>query len=374
MALFLYSRSYAWSARGTGERGGGRAGGLPTAAVAFRRKKLRPVNKMSKRKATKVFKKKLAGYQAKPDSQGKLFSSEEPDVSSILKIPRTGQTEETDDLFDHPLHSTALSVYEEEEEANNGNDQYSTLNESDSNFSDPESPKKNAKKRKTHILKTMVRTEDSEEESSVKNMIPKKKTQSHVNKNVLPEGETHCPVSKKVPKQPTKVTRHVTKEKVVLKELEKITTEFKKEVKQEKYKNVIDKFHTRLKDELNDISADAEKLKNTKLKQTKMVRKTNKKRKRLIEIKGDLFRNELELKKLKKEYSKLQEKMSCLRNAVQFIKDLKSLQQMKNEKENSQEKLVYGISSLPALLMESRRILGAESHLQNINTKLQESL
>ncbi|KAM3831557.1 centromere protein U [Vipera latastei] len=326
---------------------------------------------MSKRKATKVFKKKLAGCQAKPDSHGKLFSSEELDVSSILKVPGTGKTEETNDLYDHPLHSTALSVYEEEEKADNGNDQYSTLNESTSNFSGPVSPKKNAKKRKPHILKTM-RTEDTEE-ASIKNVIPKKKTQSHV-KNVLPERETHCPVSKKVPKQPTKVTRHVTNEKVVLKELEKITAEFKKEVEQEKHKKVIDKFHTRLKDELTDISADAEKLKNTKLKQTKMVRKTNKKRKHLIEIKEELFRKEPELKKLKNEYSKLQEKISCLRNAAQFIKDLKSLQQMKDEKENSQKKLVYGISSLPALLMESRRILGAESHLQNINTKLQESL
>ncbi|XP_060542759.1 centromere protein U [Pantherophis guttatus] len=329
---------------------------------------------MSKRKATKNFKKKLAGCQAKQASHGKLFSSEEPDISRILKIPGTGLTEETDDLFDHPLHSTALSVYEEGEEADNGNDQYLTINESTSSSFDPEPPKKNTKKRKANTLKTIVRTEDSEEEPSVKNMIPKKKTQSDVNKNVLPEKETNCPVSKKVPKQPTKVTRCVTKEKVVLKEFEKITTEYKEEVEQEKYKNVIDKFHARLKDQFTDISADAEKLKNTKLNQTKIIRKTNKTRQRLIEIKGELFRNEPELKKLKKEHSKLKEKISCLKNAVQFIKDLKSLQQMKNEKENLQEKLRYSISSLPALLMESRRILGAESHLQNINTKLQESL
>lgn len=38
-------------------------------------------------------------------------------------------------------------MYEEEEKADNGNDQYSTLSESTSNFSGPESPKKNAKKR-----------------------------------------------------------------------------------------------------------------------------------------------------------------------------------------------------------------------------------
>ncbi|XP_032080609.1 centromere protein U [Thamnophis elegans] len=325
---------------------------------------------MSKRKATKNFKKKLAGYEAKQDFHGKLFSSEEPDVSSILKIPGTGQTDETDDLCDHPLHSTALSVYEEGEDADNGNDQYSKINESTGSFSDPE---KNTKKRKTHTMKTIVRTEDSEEESSVKNTIPKKKPKSRVKNNALPERETNHPVSKKVPKKPTKVTRHVTKENIVLKELEKITTDYKEEVEQEKYKNVIDKFHARLKDQFTEFSADAEKVKNTKLKQAKMVRKTNKARQRLIEIKGEIFRNEPELKKLNKEHSKLKEKISCLKNAVQFIKDLKSLQQM-DEKEHSQEKLGYGISSLPALLMESRRILGAESHLKNINTKLQESL
>ncbi|XP_063166891.1 centromere protein U [Candoia aspera] len=328
---------------------------------------------MPKRKAKTDFKKK--GHQAKLDPHSKLLSPEEPDVSSILKIPGTGQTEETDDLFDHPLHSTAVSAYEEVEGAGNGNDHYSTLDESTSSLSDSEPPKKNTKKRKSHhTLKTIVRIEDSEEESSVKDKIPKKKAQSHVNKNVLPERETDCPVSKKVSKRPKKGTRRLTKQKVVLNELEKITAEYKQEVKLEKYRKVIDKFHTGFKDQLTNTTADAEKLKNIKLKQIKMVRKTNKKRRRLIEIKDELLRNEPELKKLKKEYSKLKEKISCLRNAVQFIKDLKSLQQMNDEKENSQEKLVYGISSLPALLMDSRRILRAESHLQNINKKLQESL
>ncbi|XP_070613620.1 centromere protein U [Erythrolamprus reginae] len=325
---------------------------------------------MSKRKAAKNFKKKLAGHQAKQYFHGKLFSSGEPDVSSILNIPGTGHIEETDDLFDYPLHSTAVTEFEELEEADNGNN--STINESTSSFSDTDSPKKITKKRKTHTLKTKI--EESEEESSVKNVVPKKKTQSHVNKNVLPERKTNCPVSKKVPKQPRKVTRHVTKERVVLKVLEKITMEYKEEVEQKKYKNVIDKFHASFKDQFNDISADAEKLKNTKLKQTEMVRKTNKEREHLIKIKGKLFRNESELEKLKKEHSKLKEKISCLKNAVQFLKDLKNLQQIKNEEEKPQEKIGYGISSLPALLMESRRILGAESHLQNINTKLQKSL
>ncbi|KAM6441245.1 centromere protein U isoform 1-T3 [Liasis olivaceus] len=331
---------------------------------------------MPKRKAKKGFKNKLAGHQAKLDPHGKLLSPDEPDVSSILKIPGTGQTEETDDLFDHPLHSTAVSVYEEVEGAGNGNDQYSTLDEFSSSSSDSEPPKKNTTKRKSHhTLKTIVRTEDSEEESSVKNKIPKKKARSYVNKNdVLPERETDCQVSKKVSKQPKKGTRCATKQEVVLNELEKIIAEYRQEVKLEEYRKVIDTFHTRFKDQLTYTTADAEKLKNMKLKQIKMVRMTNKKRRRLIEIKEDLRRTEPELTKLKKEYSKLKEKISCLRNAVQFIKDLKSLQQMNDEKENPQEKLVYGISSLPALLMDSRRILRAENHFQNINTKLQESL
>ncbi|RMC14021.1 hypothetical protein DUI87_09107 [Hirundo rustica rustica] len=47
------------------------------------------------------------------------------------------------------------------------------------------------------------------------------------------------------------------------------------------------------------------------------------------------------------------------------------VQELKNMKKKNAK---YGTSSLPALLVESRRILGAERHFESINMKLEEAL
>ncbi|XP_053113864.1 centromere protein U isoform X2 [Hemicordylus capensis] len=390
------------------------------------KKNVQNVNNEMPKEKRRESRQKLGGCHAMLHPCGKLLSPEEPDVSSILKIPGSGQSDEPDELFDHPLHSTAVSAYEEVEK-----DNYSEPDGSTSNSSDSEPGKNTIGSKNQHALKLTVENEDSEElpmkenmrarESTprvassrppsalplrnsssacrtsdrikdlVKNMntdkMPRTRSKSHVLQQEVsspiteidyPESDDGDPHSVKVwgHKGLKKVASHVTESDVILDEFEKITTKYKQGVELKICKKAINSFYIGFRDQLINTVADAEELKNTKLKNVKMVRATNKKRQRLLEVKEELIRTEPHLKKLKREYAELKERISCLKNAVRLVTDVNNLQQkyINNKRENPQEKVVYGISSLPALLIESRRIVGAENDFQNINSKLQQIL
>nr|XP_028600031.1 centromere protein U isoform X2 [Podarcis muralis] len=114
---------------------------------------------MPKRKSRMDFRKKLG----------------EPDVSGILKVLQTDQAEEPDELFgepsQEPLHSTAVSAYEEEDQYSDG---------STSSSSDSEPKKKDTRGSKCqHILKSRSEREVSEEEPVQENMMPIRSAECH---------------------------------------------------------------------------------------------------------------------------------------------------------------------------------------------------
>ncbi|XP_061439833.1 centromere protein U isoform X2 [Rhineura floridana] len=333
--------------------------------------------------------KKMPKRKTRRDSGEKLG---EPDVSSILKVPRTEPAEDPDELFDEPLreplHSTAVSAYEEE-------DQYSDGSTSSSSNSEPK--KKNTIGSKNqHILKSRAEREDSEVEPLKENMratestpsaedyrlpsalplrssssecrvsgritdlvknlnsdkMPKKSAKPQVKQKEAssPEMEIDYPDSDAEPhlikvwgtKGVKKVARRVTELDVIVDEFEKVTAKCKEEVELKTCRKAIDKFYIGFRDQLTNNVANAEELKKTKLKNVQMVRATNKKRQRLIELKEELIKTEPQLKKLEREYAELKGKISSLRNAVQLVTNLKELQQkyVNIRKENPQEKVV----------------------------------
>ncbi|CAI5784027.1 Uncharacterized protein PODLI_1B011465 [Podarcis lilfordi] len=366
--------------------------------------------KMPKRKSRRDFRKKLG----------------EPDVSGILKVLQTDQAEEPDELFgepsQEPLHSTAVSAYEEEDQHSDG---------STSSSSDSEPKKKDTRGSKCqHILKSRSEREVSEEEPVQENMRATESTSSTENYRItspLPVrcSSSECRISDNIPdlmedlntdkmpirsaechkkqkeacspematdysdsdaepdlikvwgsKDLKKAASRVKETDVILDAFEKITAKYKQGVELKICRKAIDSFSIAFREQLTNNVAGAEELRTTKLKNAKMVRATNKKRQRLTEVKGELLKTEPQLKKLEREYAELKGELSTLRNAVQLVTDLKDLKQkyVNVRKENPQEKTVYGASSLPALLVESRRILGAESHVRRINSKLQQVL
>lgn len=114
-------------------------------------------------------------------------------------------------------------------------------------------------------------------------------------------------------------------------------------------------------------------LKTLKRKNAKIISDIEKKRQRLIEVQDELLRLEPQLKQLQIKYDELKERKSSFRNATYFLSNFKQLHQdysdIRERKPNVKE--TYDSSSLPALLFKVRTLLGAESHLQNINHQLE---
>ncbi|XP_053887171.1 centromere protein U isoform X2 [Malaclemys terrapin pileata] len=370
---------------------------------------------------------KLDEYKAKSHPRSKLLPCEEPDVSRILKITESGQVEEPDDSFDHPLHSTAVdaggNVELQEEEHMSASDsspqgkhaetrknqcslKMAEDNKSETDDSEDESLKENKIQKKisgnamTNVeeskLPSALALGNSSSESNISNKVtdlvkklnaqkkPKNSVKSHMKpkkssqKSALDPSADDSPCSIQIwcPKGLKRFPQDITELDVVLAEYEKITADYKQRVESRICREAIEGFYSGFKDQLTNTITEVQELKDLKRKNAKVITDINKKRRRLLEVREELIRTGPQLKQLQREYAELQERESSLRNATQFLTDLKEMQQRYRNcrEDHPQEKVVYGTSSIPALLMESQLILRAESHFQNISTRLQEVL
>ncbi|XP_053887167.1 centromere protein U isoform X1 [Malaclemys terrapin pileata] len=366
-------------------------------------------------------------YKAKSHPRSKLLPCEEPDVSRILKITESGQVEEPDDSFDHPLHSTAVdaggNVELQEEEHMSASDsspqgkhaetrknqcslKMAEDNKSETDDSEDESLKENKIQKKisgnamTNVeeskLPSALALGNSSSESNISNKVtdlvkklnaqkkPKNSVKSHMKpkkssqKSALDPSADDSPCSIQIwcPKGLKRFPQDITELDVVLAEYEKITADYKQRVESRICREAIEGFYSGFKDQLTNTITEVQELKDLKRKNAKVITDINKKRRRLLEVREELIRTGPQLKQLQREYAELQERESSLRNATQFLTDLKEMQQRYRNcrEDHPQEKVVYGTSSIPALLMESQLILRAESHFQNISTRLQEVL
>ncbi|XP_062431730.1 centromere protein U isoform X2 [Rhea pennata] len=375
----------------------------------------------SKKKMKRNSRSKFNEYGVRSRPQRKLLPPDEPDLSRILKVAETEELGEPDDSFDHPLHSTAVDAYVEEH----------SENESLNDLSDSQRKNSEKSKRKLH-LKTSAdgvhrfKAGDAEDEPLKENMVSrlskttvmkpklpyvltsrngasengeldeKKKTNVQKAQNTTefpekrkkrPSEKTSLGTSGKVvdspgsvriwcPKGLKRLPKDITELDVVLAEFEKIAADYKQRVDSKTCRKAIDGFCSGFKDQITDLIMEVQELKNMKRKNAKVTADIKKKRQRLLQVSEELIGTEPQLKQLQREYAELQERESSLRHATRFLTDLKELQQdcLDYREENPKEKVVYGTSSLPALLVESRKILGMERHFKNINARLQEAL
>ncbi|XP_036694519.1 centromere protein U isoform X3 [Balaenoptera musculus] len=173
-----------------------------------------------------------------------------------------------------------------------------------------------------------------------------------------------------------KKTSDIMELDVVLSAFENILLEYKQKTDSKICKEAINKFHSNLKEELIKMLKEVQMLKTLKRKNTKMISDIEKKRQRLIEVQDELLRLEPELKQLQIKYDELKERKASLRNAANFLSNLKQLHQDYSDIQEKEPnvKETYDSSSLPALLFKARPLLGAENHLQNINYQLEKLL
>ncbi|XP_067993076.1 centromere protein U isoform X2 [Melanerpes formicivorus] len=331
----------------------------------------------------------------------KLPPLEEPDVSTILMVAEAGQLEELGDSFDHPLHSTAVDAYGEEH-----SDSESLGRASAPLRKRAERSKKIRRSKIPDGAVQKINTSGTEDTPAKENVVQKKAlntTQVQVKKNRTSENTSdpsvESPLSVQVwcPKELKRSSRDITELDVVLTEFERIAENYRQSIDSSICRKAISDFCSALKDQITDRIMEAQELKNMKKKNAKVIAEIKKKRRQLFQLREDLiggkmftvthpinrvlkalmfFRAEPQLVQLQREYEELQERKSSLRQATELVTDLKELQCncLDYREENPKAKVVYGTSSLPALLVESRRILGAERHFQKINMKLEEAL
>ncbi|NWS94427.1 CENPU protein, partial [Mionectes macconnelli] len=304
---------------------------------------------------------------------------EEPDVSRILKVAETKHLEELDESFDHPLHSTAVDAYGEEHSQNESLGRVSALQR--------QSTERSKKKRHSkasdgdgQIPKT-ADAGDGPLKETVKslNATPfqaERKQPSEEENTSDPSVDGPHSVQVWCPKELKRSPRDITELDVVLAEVEKIAANYRQSIESDICRRAISDFCSAFKGQITDLIAGVQELKNMKRKNAKAVTNIKKKRQRLMQLREELIGAEPQLAQLQREYAEIKERKSSLRQTIELLTDLKELQQdcLDYREENPKEKVVYGTSSLPALLMESRRILGAERHFQNINMKLEKAL
>ncbi|NWV12521.1 CENPU protein, partial [Ptilonorhynchus violaceus] len=302
---------------------------------------------------------------------------EEPDVSRILKVAETNQLEELDDSFDHPLHSTAVDAYGEGHSQNESLGRVSAPQRQNTDRS-----KKLPRSKTSDGDVQKFNTADAGDEplkETVKALNPrfqaKRKWPSEENTSDPSVDSPHS-IQFWCPKELKRSPRDITELDVVLAEVEKITANYRQSTESNICRKAISDFFSAFKDQITDLIAGVQELKNLKKKNAKAITNIKKKRQRLVQLREELIGAEPQLTQLQREYAELQERKSSLRQTIELITDLKEVQQdcLDYREENPKEKVVYGTSSLPALLVESRRILGAERHFENINTKLEEAL
>ncbi|NXJ20783.1 CENPU protein, partial [Dicrurus megarhynchus] len=303
---------------------------------------------------------------------------EEPDVSRILKVAGTNQLEELDDSFDHPLHSTAVDAYGEEH----------SQNASPSCVLAPQRQNTDRSKKPRHSKPSdgdvrKFNTADAGEEPLKETGKTLNTTQFQTKKKRPSEENTSdpsvdSPHSLQVwcPEELKRSPRDITELDVVLAKVEKIAANYRQSIESNICRKAINDFSSAFKDQITDLIAGVQELKNMKKKNAKAITNIKKKRQQLVQLREELIGAEPQLTQLQTEYAELQERKSSLRQTIELITDLKELRQdcLDYREENPKAKVVYGTSSLPALLMESRRILGAEGHFETINMKLEEAL
>ncbi|KFV42401.1 Centromere protein U, partial [Tyto alba] len=196
---------------------------------------------------------------------------EEPDVSRILKVVEANQLEELDDSFDHPLHSTAVDAYGEED----------SQNESLGHVSAPQR-KSTERSEKTHCSKRSggdaqkFNTADPEDAPLEKNVEALNTTQFQVKKRRPSENTSDpsvnspCSVQLWCPKKLKRSSRDITELDVVLSEFENIAANYRQSIESNICRKAINAFCSAFKDQITDLIVEVQELKNMKKKNAKV--------------------------------------------------------------------------------------------------------
>ncbi|XP_063046513.1 centromere protein U isoform X2 [Engraulis encrasicolus] len=153
----------------------------------------------------------------------------------------------------------------------------------------------------------------------------------------------------------------------------------------EKYKETVDSIAVQkaidymsesFVEQMTEAITAAKDLNSVKKKNMKLNTAINRKRSSLLDAKYELLKSEAAVHALQKEHGELQQRLTDMTNGMTLLRDLTDLHTKYAAHCDAHPDLppTYGPTSLPALLLEARCMMGAEHQLKAVNAKLQKVL
>ncbi|XP_053486534.1 centromere protein U isoform X2 [Ictalurus furcatus] len=163
---------------------------------------------------------------------------------------------------------------------------------------------------------------------------------------------------------------------VVLEAFQEFVTQYKEPVSSEVVKKAINAFSHSFEEQLTEKITAAKDFNNVKREAVKVNKTLNQKKTRLLEAKNELIKSTAEARKLEKERSDLEQRLTALKQGTAFLNNLYALntRYLQHRSTHTDEPETYGPSCMPAMLLEARSITGTENQLKNINDQLQRVL
>lgn len=314
-------------------------------------------------------------YSTKLTSHSRKRFLLDPDISSIVKERQTVQ-DENDSSYEHPFHSTAIAENSEDNEEHNPNQDKKAKMRDRSRVSEASKKKESESSEKVPSDQNIVNYFPKEVAPRTQKGM-KRKTSSHVTGLKSSEAAGSSITKASHPEHLNKSSKRPSDLEVILREFDKVASEYKETVDLDVCKNAIEKMTIHFKEQLTETVTQVLDLKKLQRKNRQVIAAVIQKSKELVEMKDEQLKKEPKLKELQAKYAELQEKMTNMKNVTQFLNDLKNLQTeyMKYlEKNRKEEDVKYGAASIPAMLLDARGILGAESLLRTVNTRLNNQL
>ncbi|XP_051916079.1 centromere protein U isoform X2 [Hippocampus zosterae] len=227
-------------------------------------------------------------------------------------------------------------------------------------------PGTGSKKRQNEVLSF----DDDTDEDTCWNPSPKKAKLKSVER---PPKKLSADKTRRVEKKRTKRSGGETELEVVMEAFLGFCDEYKDSVESNAIKQSIDCFSNNVKEQLLEKFASYKEFKVLKRENAKVCSMIRAKTQKLFDAKHELIRAERQVSLLQKEKADLKLRLEDLRRSQAFLKDIKQLNKVYLDYRTAhpKEKEMYGASSLPALLLQTKNIQGAQDQLRQINKKLE---
>ncbi|XP_043944894.1 uncharacterized protein LOC122816213 [Protopterus annectens] len=228
-------------------------------------------------------------YCTKPSSHSRKRFLLNPDISSILKEDDTVQ-DENYSCYEHPLHSTAVSIAEssEDSEEKNLNEDKNTKKQDRSHTSEASEEKKKKSQSSENITSHPNIVRSFPEEAVLQTQKGKKRKKSpQVIELESSEAEGCSSTKTSHPEHLRYSSKRLTGLEVILREFEKIATEYKETMGLDVCNNAIEKLTIHFKEQLTETVSQVHDLKNLEKKNRQVIAAITKKSKELVEMKGE---------------------------------------------------------------------------------------